>query len=62
MKTLMECATMTYGHVVAHKVPIALVSVKLDGKATRVTQGLWGSRLMHNSGESGVQWGPAPNL
>jgi hypothetical protein len=34
------------GHVVANHVKVALTSVELDSKATRVTQGLWGTTLM----------------
>ena len=45
----------THGHVIANKVPVALVGVELDGEATGVTQRLWGSRLVHNSGEPGYQ-------
>ena len=51
-----------YRHVVANKVPVALICVELDGEATCVTQGFWGARLMHHSGEPGVDGSLAPNL
>lgn len=31
----------TYRHVVADKVPVALIGVELDREATSVAQGLW---------------------
>ena len=36
------------GHVVAHEVPISLTSVELDGKPTRITQGLRRSASVHH--------------